>query len=92
MEFCGLFQEEKTRMSIHHILDQRNKIFWNQIVPGGLGEEGDELGRVVVTTLSQSPPGLGQLDQADGLRLLPASRLEHRALPVQGIAAGLKIS
>ena len=91
MEFCGLLQEQKTGMCINYVLDQWNKVLRDEIVPRGLREERDELRGVVVTRLDQPPPRLGQLDEADGLRLLPASSQEHRTLPVQRIAARLKI-
>ena len=91
MELCGLLQEQKTGMCVNHVLDQRNKVLRDEIVPGGLREERDELRCLVVAALAQPPPRLGQLDEADGLRLLPASSQEHRTLPVQRIAARLKI-
>ena len=91
MEFCGLLQEQKTGMRINYILDQWNKVLRDEIVPRGLREERDELRGVVVTRLDQPPPRLGQLDQADGLHLLPTRRQEHGAFPVQGIATGLKL-
>ena len=77
-------------MGVHNVLDQGDKVLGDQVVSVGVGEEGDELGRVVMAALHQLPPGLGQLQQGDGLGLVPAGRLEHRTLPVQGIAAGLK--
>ena len=90
MEFCGLLEEQKAGMGVNHVLNQRNKVLRDQIVPGGLREERNELGGVVVAALAQPPPRLGQLDQADGLHLLPARRQEHRTLPVQRIAARLE--
>ena len=78
-------------MGVHNVLNKGDKVFGDQIVPVGVSEEGDELGGVIVAALDQLPPGLGQLQQGDGLSLVAAGRLKYRALPVQGIAAGLKI-
>ena len=76
-------------MGVHNVLNKGNEVLWHQIVPAGVGEEGDELSGVIMAALDQPPPGLGQLQQGDGLGLVTAGRLKHRALPVQRIAAGL---
>ena len=76
-------------MGVHNVLNKGNKVLRHQIVPAGVGEEGNELGGVIVAALDQPPPGLGELQQGDGLGLVAAGRLKHRALPVQRIAAGL---
>ena len=78
-------------MGVHNVLNKGDKVLGDQIVPVGVSEEGDELGGVIMAALDQLPPGLGQLQQADGLGLVATGRLKYRALPVQGIAAGLKI-
>ena len=61
VELYRLFQEQKTWMCVHNVLDQRDKVLGDQVVPVGVGQEGDELGRVVMAALYQLPPGLGQL-------------------------------
>ena len=48
-------------MGVHNVLDQGDKVLGDQVVPVGVCEEGDELGRVVMAALHQLPPGLGQL-------------------------------
>ena len=58
--------------------------------PGPACQEGDELGAFVVAALHQPAPGLAQLRHRDRLRLLPARRLEHRALPEQRQSASLQ--
>ena len=61
VELYRLFQEQKAGMGVHNILDQGDKVLGDQVVPVGVGQEGDELGRVVMAALYQLPPGLGQL-------------------------------
>ena len=58
MEFGCFFQEEKTRMRVHDILDERDHVLRHQVGPGPLGQDGDKLGRLVMTVVDQSPPRL----------------------------------
>ena len=91
MEFGRFFQEEKPRMRVHDILDEGDHVLRHQVGPGPLGQDGDELGGLVMTIVDQSSPSLGQLEQADALGFITARSLEHRALPKQGVAARLNI-
>ena len=90
VELGGLLQEEEAGVCVHHVLDEGNKILRDEVVPGTLGEERDELGSVVVTGEKESPPGLGELQQSHGLRLVSTGRNEDGTFPVERVARHLQ--
>ena len=90
VELCRFLEEEEAGVGVHHVLDEGNKILRDEVVPGTLGEERDELGSVVVTGEKESPPGLGELQQSHGLRLVSTGRNEDGTFPVERVARHLE--
>ena len=90
MEFGCFFKEEKSRMRVHDILNERDHVFWHQVGPGPLGEDGYELCGLIMAVIDQPTPRLGQLEQANSLCFIAPCSLEHRALPKKGVATDLK--
>ena len=90
VELYRLLEEEEAGVGVHHVLDEGNKILRDEVVPGTLGEERDELGSVVVTGEKQAAPGLGELEEGHGLRLVSTGGYEDGTFPVERVARHLQ--
>ena len=65
MELCGLLKESQSWMGIHNILDEADKIFWDDIFPQSLGQDEHKLGGFIMILKRHAAPKCAKCIQGE---------------------------